>query len=106
MPISHWEHYLHYSLVLLQREKVIRYAVVIASFMSVIKVIDEINKKMAEKVIGLSGIFNMLAEHKYLEVIVIALWLLVAVLYIGDRVMMKGKEDKIGKWLRISWFLL
>lgn len=88
------------------RKGVIRYAVVIASFMSVIKVIDEINKKMAEKVIGLSGIFNMLAEHKYLEVIVIALWLLVAVLYIGDRVMMKGKEDKIGKWLRISWLCL
>lgn len=88
------------------RKGLIRYITVIASFMSVIKVIDEINKKMAEKVIGLSGIFDVLVRHKYLEVIVIALWLLVAVLYIGDRVLMKDKEDKVGKWLRITWFCL
>lgn len=88
------------------RKGIIRYITVIASFMSVIKVIDEINKKMAEKVIGLSGIFDVLVRHKYLEVIVIALWLLVAVLYIGDRVLMKDKEDKVGKWLRITWFCL
>ena len=88
------------------RKGIIRYITVIASFMSVIKVIDEINKKMAEKVIGLSGIFDVLVRHKYLEVIVIALWLLVAVLYIGDRVLMKDKEDKVGKWLRITWLCL
>lgn len=88
------------------RKGLIRYITVIASFMSVIKVIDEINKKMAERVIGLSGIFDVLVRHKYLEVIVIALWLLVAVLYIGDRVLMKDKEDKVGKWLRITWFCL
>lgn len=88
------------------RKGTIRYITVIASFMTVIKVIDEINKKMAEKVIGLSGIFDVLVRHKYLEVIVIALWLLVAVLYIGDRVLMKDKEDKIGKWLRITWLCL
>lgn len=88
------------------RKGIIRYITVIASFMSVIKVIDEINKKMVEKVIGLSGIFDVLVRHKYLEVIVIALWLLVAVLYIGDRVLMKDKEDKVGKWLRITWLCL
>lgn len=88
------------------RKGIIRYITVIASFMSVIKVIDEINKKMAEKVIGLSGIFDVLVRHKYLEVIVIALWLLVAVLYIGDRVLMKEQEDKVGKWLRITWLCL
>lgn len=88
------------------RKGIIRYLTVIASFMSVIKVIDEINKKMAEKVIGLSGIFDVLVKYKYLEVIVIALWLLVAVLYIGDRVLMKEKEDKVGKWLRITWLCL
>lgn len=88
------------------RKGIIRYLTVIASFMSVIKVIDEINKKMAEKVIGLSGIFDVLVKYKYLEVIVIALWLLVAVLYIGDRVLMKEQEDKVGKWLRITWLCL
>lgn len=88
------------------RKGIIRYLTVIASFMSVIKVIDEINKKMAEKVIGLSGIFDVLVKYKYLEVIVIALWLLVAVLYIGDRVLMKEKEDEVGKWLRITWLCL
>lgn len=88
------------------RKGVIRYASVVASFMTVIKVIDEVNKRMAEKVIGLRGIFDVLAEHKYLEVIVIALWLLVAVLYIGDRVLMKDREDKVGRWLRIIWLCL
>lgn len=88
------------------RKGIIRYGIVVASFMTVIKIIDEINKRFPEKVIGLSGIFDILAEHKFLEVIVIVLWLLVAVLYIGEFVFFKGREDKVGKWLCIAWLCL
>lgn len=86
---------------------VTRYAVLIASFLSVIKIIADINEKMAEKVIGLSGIFSMLTKHELLEVIVIAFWGVTAVLYIGDRVRLSKKgDDSIGKWLRIVWLCL
>lgn len=97
------------------RKGIIRYMTVVSSFMTIIKVIDEINKRMPEKVIGLRGIFNILAEHSYLEVIVIVLWLLVAVLYIGDRAFMEAREymenkeareARVGKWLRILWLCL
>ena len=89
------------------RKGVVRYSVLVASFMTVIKVIDELNKKMPEKVIGLSGIFNMLTQHEMLEVIVIALWVAVAVLYISDRKFSaEGKEDSIGKWLRLIWLCI
>lgn len=81
-----------------------RYAVLAASFMTVIKIIDEINKAKADKVIGLSGLFNFLVNYEHLEVIVIALWMLVAVLYVWNwSASRRGKKEEIGKWLRIVW---
>lgn len=88
------------------RTGVKRYALLIASFIMVIKVIDAVNIKYAEKVIGLSGLFDFMTKYDKLEYIVIAVWLLVAVLYISDWLLFKEREDKVGIWLRGIWLVL
>lgn len=88
------------------RRGIKRYVVLIASFFAAIKVIDWINKVYAGKVIGLTGIFDALAKHDKLELMVAGVWLLVVVLYLGDYFLFRGKADQVGKWLRITWFVL
>ncbi len=84
-----------------------RYGVLVASFLTVIKVIADVNEKMAGKVIGLSGIFSFLAKYERLEVIVIAFWGVAAVLYIGRCIWIASRGDAhIGKWLRLMWLFL
>ncbi len=87
-----------------KRRGVADYVLLVASFMTVMRVIDGINQKMADQVIGLQGLFDFLVRYEKLEVIVIALWLLVAVLYIlnfaADR---KGVGQETGIWLRAAW---
>lgn len=80
-----------------------RYALLAAGFMTILKVIADINLKMPDKVIGLSGIFRILTQYDKLSQIVIAMWGAVIVLYIGNWLIFRNKEDKIGNWLRIIW---
>lgn len=87
------------------RRGVKRYAVLVAIFATVIKVVAMVNLKVPEKVIGLSGIFDVLTKYDRLTDIVIALWFIVVVLYIGDRLFFKGKEDKVRIWLRVLWLV-
>lgn len=93
-------------LLFASRTGIKRYMVLIASFVSVIKVIDAVNLKYADKVIGLSGLFKFMTNYDKLEYIVIAVWLLVAVLYISDWLLFNKREDKVGLWLRIIWVAL
>ena len=84
-----------------------RYGVLAASFLTVIKVIADVNEKMAGKVIGLSGIFSFLTKYERLEVIVIAFWGIAAVLYIGSYIWTAKRGDAhVGKWLRLMWLCL
>ena len=80
-----------------------RCAILIAGFITILKLIADINLKMPDKVIGLSGIFRILTQYDKLSQIVIAIWLLVIVLYIGDWILLKNKEDRLGNWPRIIW---
>lgn len=85
------------------REGIRRYLAVVAAFVTVIKCIALINLKQLDKVIGLGGIFKMLSNYDKLTYIVIALWAVVIVLYIGEVSFFKGKKEEVGKWLRIVW---
>lgn len=86
-----------------------RYVLLAAGFITIMKWIAVINLAMPEKVIGLSGLFEFLTKSDTLTYIVIALWLLVAVLYAGDFLLRKrtnaeGKDqEQVGNWLRITW---
>lgn len=80
------------------------YALLAASFMEVIKVIDVINIQKAGQVIGLSGLFDFLVKYEHLEVIVIALWGITAVLYgVTLMVCRKGGNGYTGKMPVILW---
>lgn len=89
-----------------------RYVVLAAGFITIMKWIAIINSAMPEKVIGLSGLFAFLTESDKLTYIVIALWLLVVVIYMGDfftkkRETAKEKNgDQVGNWLRVTWLIL
>lgn len=88
------------------RRGIKRYAVLAASFFAVIKVIDWINKVYGDRVIGLTGIFDALAKHDKLELMVAGIWIFVAVLYLGDYFFFRRKADRVGKWLRVTWLVL
>lgn len=85
------------------RRGVKRYVLLVVCFISVVKIIDIINDKMLGKVIGLSGVFKIFADYSKLTNIVIAIWCLIAVLYMGDYLLFRDKEDKIGNLLRVIW---
>lgn len=86
------------------RKGFLQYSILITSFISVIKVIDEINKKMGDKVIGISGLFNMIEEFKGIEILVFVLWGLVLALFMWNRKFTAtGKAEQIGKLPRAIW---
>lgn len=83
------------------------YATLAATFATVIRVIARINEEMADTVLGLKGIFDVLADHEKLGDIVIALWVLSAVLWgISFFMTRGGRKDHIGLWLRGIWLVI
>ena len=47
------------------------YGILAATFMTVIKVVDTVNKVYADQVIGLGGVFGVLVRYRYLEGVVV-----------------------------------
>ncbi|MEG1848913.1 MAG: O-antigen ligase family protein, partial [Lachnospiraceae bacterium] len=88
------------------RQGIKRYTILVALLLSTIKCISIINIKMPDQVVGMGGIFSALSRFSGLTYIVIALWTIVIILYIGDNVFFKGKADWVGRWLRIGWLIL
>ena len=82
-----------------------RYAVILASFFSVIQIIDWISQAMAGRVLKIEGIFSVLVRFSGLAYIVIALWVLVGVLYLS-KYTLKKQEIEVGKWPRRAWAIL
>lgn len=58
-----------------------RYLVIVATFFTVVQVIDWINQKYAEAVIGLDSLFQIIVTFSGLIYIVVVLWIVVAALY-------------------------
>lgn len=88
------------------RRGVMQYIILLASFMSTIRIIADINIKMADKVISLHGIFDYMAGYEKLGVILIMLWGSVVVLFASSRAVTLKKNDRIGVWLRIIWLFI
>lgn len=82
-----------------------RYVVILASFFTVIQVIDMISRRMPDQVLKIDGIFSVLARFGGLAYIVIALWVLVGVLYLSSYVL-KKKKMTVGVWPRRAWGIL
>lgn len=74
----------------------LRYLMVAASFFTVTQCIDWINAAYGDVVIGLDSLFRVIAGFGGLPVVVLALWLLVAVVYVAGR--SRGVFGKAAKW--------
>ena len=61
--------------------------------MTVIKVVDTVNKVYADQVIGLGGVFGVLVRYRYLEGVVVLFWILAGVLWLGFQIAGKRSED-------------
>ena len=79
-----------------------RYAVILASFFTVIQAIDWISQTMGDKVLSIDGVFSVLVQFGGLAYIVIALWLIVGVLY-AHRYFIRKEELAAGKWPCRIW---
>lgn len=85
---------------------VCRYVILTATFFTTIDCVKEVNDKMAEKVIGFHGIFDYLTKYERLKLFVILMWGLAMVLVVSHyAISKKNGENRIGKWLRILWFI-
>ena len=60
-----------------------RYAVVIASFFTVIQCVDFINKNFEEHVYGITGVFKIITDLNILPVMVVLLWGIAGILFIA-----------------------
>lgn len=82
-----------------------RYVVILASFFSVVQIIDSISQAMADQVVKIEGIFSVLVRFSGLAYIVIALWVLVGILYLS-RYILKKTDIEVGVWPRRAWAIL
>ena len=79
-----------------------RYLISLATFFTAIQMVDWINVKYADRVLGIQSAFNLIVNFDKLPHIVIGLWLAAIVVTVLT-VKQKEDADKIGSWLRLLW---
>lgn len=87
-----------------KKESFFRYIVSLATYLSSIQLISLINDIFGDKVIGISGIYNILTEFKYLYAVVILFWILALIIYL-----FKAKcenFDKVSIYLSFVWLIV
>ena len=83
-----------------------RYVTLAAAFFTSIAVLARVNVVMADRVLGFTGIFDLLADSRWLFVVIALLWALAAFLYVWGRKMPDGSTGKIGGKFRLVWSCL
>ncbi len=84
-----------------------RYFVLIAGFFTAAKWVAVIQEAMPEQVIPIDGLFQIIADYKYLTQIVICLWCITIVCYVIDYVMSKsGRTRTVSPWLARGWLMI
>lgn len=80
------------------------YGILMATFITVIKIVDVVNQVYADRVVGFDGLFGFLANYRYLEGIVAAFWLLAGVLYFISRKKEKMESaQSLGRKVVYGW---
>ena len=82
-----------------------RYAVLVASLFTVIKILTIVNRVWADKVIGLDSLFLILADMKLLSAIIVVLWCIVAALYYVSY-NKPYLNDNCSSWLVRGWLFV
>lgn len=78
-----------------------RYMMILASFFSVVQLIDIINHIMPDQVLEIQGIFSVLTNFSGLPYILAALWAIVGALYV-----LKSHGTALGKWPVRVWGMI
>lgn len=86
------------------RRGVKRYAFGILGFLAVVKGIAYICSNYADKVLRIDGVFNQIAEFKYLGLTVALIVCVICIMYLVDYLLRNKKSDTIKPWLR--WLCL
>lgn len=91
-----------------QRNGIKRFLVTLSTYFTVMQCIDIINQKMAERVIGLDGLFYAVVNYEGLFYVMIALWILTAVVYARSHFheTVAAKTGKIFRWCWIAMLVL
>lgn len=79
-----------------------RYAVVLASFFTVVQLVGVIGRAMPGQVLEIQGIFSVLADFKGLAYLLAALWAWAGFLYAQAHLRSRKEEDP-GVWPRRIW---
>ncbi len=72
--------------------------------MTVIKVVDTVNKVYADQVIGLGGVFGVLVRYRYLEGVVVLFWILAGILCVWKRKMEQTNPEQTGT-MDLAWLV-
>lgn len=62
-----------------------RYVLLIATLFSALQIIDWINSKWSDKVIGIESLFKMMSDSQYLLYILAAMWLITIIIFFMNR---------------------
>lgn len=87
-------------------KEIARYAVLVASFFTVIKMVDVTSREMADRVIGFSGIIEVIGGHRLMVPFMVMLWVLSLALVFWAAKQKEGLSGKVGIVLRRLWIFL
>ncbi|RKD35372.1 polymerase [Lacrimispora algidixylanolytica] len=79
-----------------------RYIIVIATFFSVVQCISWINDYMGNRVIGINSSFNLIANFRWLLLLITIFWLIVGIWFFHDHIKKKNIIE-YGKTLCYCW---
>lgn len=89
------------------RKGIKRYLVLVAGFFTAAKGISIVQNTMGDQVIPIHGLFQVIAEYKYLTFIVTGLWCLTAIGYIADYYMTKADvSQNVSPWFVRVWLVI
>lgn len=84
-----------------------RYFALVAGFFTAAKWVAVIQDTMPDQVISIDGLFQIIADYKYLTQIVLFLWSITIICYLIDYIMNKsGKPQAISPWLARGWLAM
>lgn len=88
-----------------KKSALLKYFISLAAYFTSIWIVSVINVAFADTVIGISGLYNIISSFKYLYLVVIFMWALVAVIY---RLVMPAKfdYDKVSHIFVFVWLFL
>lgn len=82
-----------------------RYLIVLATFFSIVQVIDWINIHFEDTVLGIDSVFNMIVNFGLLPYLLVVLWGLSTLWYVVDRIAQTGPRV-YGNKFRYIWLVL